>query len=309
MSPRNYTETSAYRVLVEHNRRQSDELYLTLCGVEQCRPDKERESRIRDGYHLHVILSGYGIVETERGSARLREGQFFLVKPGEKITYYPDPQNPWNYCWMSFSGARASALMREAGYVEGVNWMESHVDVSKFYRLCNAALDTPQLTLAAATKRLGLLLQFIALAIESRECERKNRNQRAHRPLYNKQDYIRYAIDFIHNNYSSMTLTDVSNYLGINYNYFSAIFKRSQGISPSEYLLRVRMRQSSQMLANLTMDIQAVSNYVGYADSLTFSKAFKRFFGVSPKFYREMPPEVRPVFDTILKNRSDNRQE
>ena len=58
MSPRNYTETSAYRVLVEHNRRQSDELYLTLCGVEQCRPDKERESRIRDGYHLHVILSG-----------------------------------------------------------------------------------------------------------------------------------------------------------------------------------------------------------------------------------------------------------
>ena len=41
------------------------------------------------------------------------------------------------------------------------------------------------------------------------------------------------------------------------------------------------MRQASQMLVNLTMDVQTIANYVGYADSLTFSKAFKRFFSVS----------------------------
>ena len=308
MSSKNYLETSVYRCLVEHGPRLSEELYLSLCGTEQCRPDKERESRVRDGYHLHVILSGSGMLETDRFKARLREGQLFLIKPGEKITYYPDPQNPWTYCWMSFGGTRAEAMMREAGFTEEVYYLESHVDVSKFYRLCGATLDTPQLTNAAGIKRLGLTLQFIAMAIESRERGSKDRYLKGHRPLYNKQDYIRYAIDFITNNYSSITLTDVSDYLGINYNYFSAIFKQSQGISPNEYLLQVRMRQASHMLVSLTMDVQDIANYVGYSDSLTFSKAFKRFFGVSPKFYREMSPEERPIFDTILENRR-NRQE
>ncbi len=309
MSSKNYSETPAYRVLVEHSPRQSEDLYLTLCGIEQCRPDKERESRVRDSFHLHVVLSGNGTLEAEGYSAHLREGQLFLIKPGEKITYYPDPQNPWVYCWMSFDGAQADALMREAGFGEGVYALESHVHVSKFYQLCNAALETPQMTHAGALRRFGLMLQFIAAAIESNDWECGSRKLKDHRPLQNKQDYTRYAIDYIKNNYSSITLRDVSDYLGINYNYFSAVFKQSQGISPNEYLLRVRMRQSSQMLANLTLDIQHIANYVGYSDSLTFSKAFKRFFGVSPKFYREMPVEERPIFDTIIANRSHDRQE
>ena len=309
MGSRNYNETPVYRVLVEQGPRQYENLFLTLCGIEQCRPDKERESRVRDVYHLHVVLSGCGVLTTDSYTAQLREGQIFLIKPGEKITYYPDPQDPWAYCWMSFGGEDARSLMEEAGFEKGVYVLDSHVPVSMFYRLCSSALDASQPTHAASLKRNGLLLEFIATAIESKEWEHGTRKQKTHRPLHNKQDYIRYAINYIKNNYSSITLTDVSDYLGINYNYFSSIFKQSQGISPNEYLLQVRMRQSSQMLASLTMDVQAIANYVGYSDSLTFSKAFKRFFGVSPKYYREMPAEERPIFDTILENRRNDRQE
>lgn len=309
MSPRNYNETPVYRVFAEYNPKQIKELYMTLCGIEQCRSDKERECRIRDGFHLHAVLSGYGTLEVGGQSTRLSEGQLFLIKPGEKIAYYPDKQSPWTYCWMSFDGVWAEGLMAQAGFTDGVYTRESHVPVSSFYRLCSAALDTPQPTRPAALRRLGMLFQFVATAIESNDFERGNGKQRRHRPLHNRQDYIRYAIDYIKNNYGNIRLTDVSDYLGINYNYFSAIFRQSQGISPNEYLLRVRMRQSSQMLASLTMDIQTIANYVGYSDSLTFSKAFKRFFGVSPKNYREMSPEQRPAFDHICINRTSKKQE
>jgi AraC-like DNA-binding protein len=63
------------------------------------------------------------------------------------------------------------------------------------------------------------------------------------------------------------------------------------------------------MLVNLTIDIQNIANFVGYSDSLTFSKAFKRFFGMSPKFYREMPADERPIFDRILETRRNDGQE
>ena len=308
MKSKNYSETPIYRVLVEHSPRQSDDLYLTLCGVEQCRPDKEYESRVRDGYHLHVILSGNGVLEMNGNLEHLHEGQMFLIKPGEKITYYPDAKTPWTYCWMSFGGAMAGGMMREAGFEDGVYILNSHIEVAKFYRICSLALDTPQLTMAGAIKRLGLTIQYIALAIESQERRDRDNNQKRHQALYKKQDYVRYAIDFIKNNYSNITLKDISEYLGLNYNYFSEIFKQSQGVTPNEYMLQVRMRQASQMLANLTMDIQDIANSVGYSDSLTFSKAFKRFFGMSPKHYREMSPEKRPIIDTIITNRR-NRQE
>ena len=110
------------------------------------------------------------------------------------------------------------------------------MNVDKFYRICNQALETPQLTAAGAIWRLGLTMQYIALAIESQERGNKNENQKVHRALYKKQDYVRYAIDFIKNNYSSITLKDVSDYLGLNKNYFSEIFTQSQGITPNEYL-------------------------------------------------------------------------
>ena len=309
MSAEYYYETPAYRCLVEHSPRLSEDLYLILCGVEICRPDKETESRIRAGYHLHVILSGAGTLKTASHQVKLHEGQMFLIRPGEKVTYSPDRDTPWTYCWMSFDGTLAADMMRQAGFTDGVYYCDSHVELNKFYELCNQTLTAPQLTPAAAARRLGLMIQYIALSIESMEYEQKNRHPKQGHPLRSKQDNIRYAMDYMDNNYSSINLKDVAEYIGINYNYFSSIFKEDQGIPPNEYLLRVRMRHSSHMLANLTMDIQDISRAVGYEDSLTFSKVFKRFFGMSPKYYREMPFEERPVIEDIISARNRSRQE
>ena len=161
------------------------------------------------------------------------------------------------------------------------------MELNKFYELCNQTLTAPQLTPAAAARRLGLMIQYIALSLESMEYEQKNRHPKQGHPLRSKQDNIRYAMDYMDNNYSSINLKDVAEYIGINYNYFSSIFKEDQGIPPNEYLLRVRMRHSSHMLANLTMDIQDISRAVGYEDSLTFSKVFKRFFPVTDQMHED----------------------
>ena len=63
------------------------------------------------------------------------------------------------------------------------------------------------------------------------------------------------------------------------------------------------------MLLNQAMPIQDIARYVGYEDSLTFSKAFKRFFGVSPKYYRNMPSEDRPEMDAIIAARRENAKQ
>ena len=303
MIQNHYNETIWYRCLNEYFPHQTEDLYLMLCGIEQCTADKERQSRIRDGYHLHVIMSGEGVFEANGATQVLHAGQMFLVKPGEKISYWPVPEQPWAYCWMSFNGAKAGSYIREAGFVDNISALDCHVETNRFFQLCDQALNRPLLNTAAALQRLGLLFEFIGLAIESHEKTARQINRRDTRSPYRKSEYVRYAAEYMENNYASTSVADVADYLSIDRSYLSAIFRQIQGISPNECLLRIRMTKSIHFLQNPAMPIREIARQVGYDDALTFSKAFKRFFGVSPRGYREMPIEQRPELETVIQGR------
>ena len=310
MSQGKYSETVRYRCQKESFPLQVEEIYLTLCGVEQCAPDKPLLDRIREDYHLHVIISGEGFVETGNARTLVRAGQMFLIKSGERIAYQPARENPWTYCWMSFNGTHAAAYAANAGFAEGINVQDCRVETEQFFRLCEKVLNTPEDSLAGALKRLGLLMEFIGLSIHSHERRADCRSSREHSPPYRKGEYVQNAIDYILNHYEGVSVGNVANYLGIDRSYFSTIFRQSQGISPNEFILRVRMKESSHMLLNQSIEIQDIAHHVGYEDSLTFSKAFRRFFGVSPKYFREMSVYDRPkLADIIAARNKDARRE
>ena len=45
--------------------------------------------------------------------------------------------------------------------------------------------------------------------------------------------------------------------------------------------------KAKEKLLNSNYAIQQIANITGYTDAFTFSKAFKRYTGLSPKYYRE----------------------
>lgn len=283
-----YHETTRFRCL-EYLHRQSDSLYLTMCGMEHCTPGKAYGPASRSGYHLHVILTGEGTMEVNGQHMILHSGQLFLEKPGEVTHYYAHRDNPWTYCWVTFSGTKAEYYMRQAGFADGVNVLNSYVDTNEFYDLANQLLTKPELNLANDLRRQGLLYQFISLAVESH-----NRSSNGHRNAeYSPDSYVDHALDFIRNNYASIKVADISNYIGINRSYFTNIFKQRVGISPREYLISIKLRESAQLLISSELPVQDISRRVGYDNPLTFSKMFKRAYGVSPKHYRSQPEEER----------------
>ncbi len=68
--------------------------------------------------------------------------------------------------------------------------------------------------------------------------------------------------------------------------YLSRTFQKRYQISISEYLLQVRMEHARQLLSDPTLQIQTIAERVGYRDNNYFSKAFRGYYGVSPKDYR-----------------------
>lgn len=70
----------------------------------------------------------------------------------------------------------------------------------------------------------------------------------------------------------------------------SSLFKKMKGalgIGPGEYILLVRLKRASALLKDPTISIADISVMVGFKSHSTFSTAFRKQFGMSPKEFRD----------------------
>ncbi len=96
---------------------------------------------------------------------------------------------------------------------------------------------------------------------------------------------IKTATDYIANHLSqNISLSQLSKLAGYHPEYFIRLFKKELGITPHQYLMNMRLKESQKLLSS-NMKISAIAKSIGYADAKSFGKAFKNKFGVSPKQY------------------------
>ena len=267
------------------SQRQLEELMLITCGVESCVPGYEYRTENREGFHLHVILSGKGILSVSGQETQLHFGQMFVTKPGEDTWYRADREDPWSYCWMAYDGTEARHYTDAAGFSTGINWLNCHIDASRFYTLVQNALSySSNLTLSGDLNRMARLMEFLALAIESASRDGKVSQRNTE---YNAKVYVEFAVNYLQANYPNAKINDLALQIGINRSYLTSIFRRQMGISPQEYLMQYRMDKAREMLLETDISVQEIALRVGYDNPLTFSKIFKSYFGLSPAHYRQ----------------------
>ena len=69
--------------------------------------------------------------------------------------------------------------------------------------------------------------------------------------------------------------------------YISKIFKSETGDTPINYLISLRMEKAKELLdQNPEETVQKVAAAVGYEDAYHFSKVFKKYYGISPLYYK-----------------------
>ncbi|RAK08996.1 two-component system response regulator YesN [Halanaerobium saccharolyticum] len=97
-----------------------------------------------------------------------------------------------------------------------------------------------------------------------------------------KVEIIETVKDYIRENYSEdISLDDVADYISFSKYYLSKLFKEVEGINYKDYLIKVRMEEAKKRLKNGDK-IKVVAGEVGYSDRNYFSRAFKKYTGISP---------------------------
>jgi AraC-like DNA-binding protein len=66
-------------------------------------------------------------------------------------------------------------------------------------------------------------------------------------------------------------------------------FSAAVGLPPAKYLTWLRMRRAARLLVTTDAGLAAIADELGYSSEFTFSRAFRRWHGVSPGTYRQRP--------------------
>ena len=82
-----------------------------------------------------------------------------------------------------------------------------------------------------------------------------------------------------------VTLQDIAAHFHYHPNYVSALLHRETGRKFTEILLEKRMERAVLLMKNTTLSLEEISSMLGYSNHSNFFKAFKAYYGTTPREY------------------------
>lgn len=86
-----------------------------------------------------------------------------------------------------------------------------------------------------------------------------------------------------------LSIALIASSIGYSANHFGQEFKRATGLTPHQWLTRMRVEKAKKLLAQKAMDLGTVADLCGFTDQSHFTKVFQRATGMTPAVWRQMP--------------------
>ena len=232
-------------------------------------------------YQLLYITEGEGVFHsTTVKEAPIREGDLFLLFPGEWHSYHPNPRIGWKSYWIGFKGRNMDDRVR-AGFLSPSKPIY-HVGFSDaIVRLYKKAYESA-VEEAAYSQQLmaGIVNHLIGMMYSKERNIQLSRNQ-AHVDMISKARLrIREALE------SELTIQQVAEELGISYSNFRKLFKEHTGISPAIYQQDLRLQRAKELLSTTNLSVKEIAYRLNFDSPDYFSAKFKAKTGRRPSELR-----------------------
>ena len=206
--------------------------------------------------------------------------QYFIVEKGVPHSYGANTENPWSIYWMHFDGDSAMALFerydRHSHKIQDIGFDDGRIRL--FYHILEL-LQTGGME--SRTEYACLLgLQFVSSFIFNNMFMSVNSER--------ERDLIDSIITFFAQNLEKpLKSKDIAREFNYSSSYFFHLFKKRTGYSPIHYFNLKKMQKACKLLIYTDLEVKEISLRLGFDDPLYFSRVFKKYMGISPKFYRQ----------------------
>ncbi|CAG7635320.1 HTH-type transcriptional activator RhaR [Paenibacillus solanacearum] len=242
---------------------------------------------------------GYAVFQyTLAGRGMLRDGEtyyaltkdtgFLTVVPGDHEYYLPEDAGEWEFLYVVIHGIDAlnhcKEMIRQMGPV--LNFREHPEPVAALSRLYRAIYEDPQLDKFTISARLYEWMMGLHRLAEGRGIVRATEEL---------PGPIRAAVKLMKSSYRyDLSIDDMASSAGLTKYHFCRQFHKKTGLTPSQYLRKVRVEQAAWLLRHTDKTVQTIAAECGFEYANYFIKVFRTLVGVTPNDYRS-GKKVDPV--------------
>ncbi len=108
------------------------------------------------------------------------------------------------------------------------------------------------------------------------------------RILINASETVRRTALYLQEHHAgAIERQEVAELVGISPDYLSRMFRQETGMSPWQYLNRLRIAHAQELLLSTTDSVTEIGSQVGFSDAAYFSRKFRIETGLSPQAFRK----------------------
>ncbi|MEW6366071.1 MAG: AraC family transcriptional regulator [Acidobacteriota bacterium] len=244
---------------------------------------------------LAVVRQGAFSYRTGRQTHLVGPGAVILVNPGESYEILREFDSHAQSTVFEYPEAVMEQLVsrmrtgieRARGRYFAVPVLPPAPRIEALHRLVWVAIRD-------AGDRLRLLELLCTIAAEvSREAEAACEAQDGVTPVSRRRfarARVRDAARFIETHAKDpVTLSDVSTALQLSRFHFVRMFRQEVGLTPHQYLIRMRLRRSINLLLETALPVTEIASVAGFGDLSHLSHAFRKHVGCPPGALRLGP--------------------
>lgn len=226
---------------------------------------------------LLYITKGKGTFIYSNKEVPIKEYDLIVINPNIEHTEKSSPEYPLEYIVLGFQGLAFSG--DDPGLQVSVFNSKQEHDITLFLQQLMEEVQNQK-------EDYELIIENILEIVLLKMMRKKNFSLEKTSSEKISKD-MAYIKNYIRQHFREEINLDILAEVGhINKYYLSHSFKKAFGVSPIEYLIQMRIRESKILLETTNYPVSNVSAITGFSSQSFFAQSFKRVTNLSPSQYR-----------------------
>ncbi len=252
---------------------------LALAGREECAPDYVVD---RTSYPFHVVeyvAEGRGVARLgRRPEQRISAGSIFAYAPDTQCRIQTDATFPLVKFFFAVAGRDVERVLAEAALRPGT--IRRFAAPAEGLTIAEDIIHEGQRHAAKAPAVCLKLLELLLLKAADASGDNSPGDVRA------RENFLRCRVLIETHADRWRTLEEVAEVAKLDVASVCRLFRRFQGTSPYQYLLRRKMALAAEYLIDSGGLVKEAAARVGFSDPYHFARCFKAVHGVAPSELR-----------------------
>ena len=239
---------------------------------------------------LFYVVDGKGEFNIQGQRFPVEANDFVIINPQVEHTELSSPDEPLEYIVLGIRGLSFSNLtpVSEGGHpFSFFNLRDEQKDILRYLNAMVQEATSQQMSYELVCHNLLEILLIKILRHQHFDLE-VGKQSKATKDI----SFIKHYLETYY--HESIQLEDLASMTHLSRFYISHSFKKEIGMSPMEYLIDIRIKESKILLRTTNYSISQVADIVGFTTPTYFSKQFRKSTGISPTDYREQFQGVKP---------------